>query len=138
MKREIKLSDEQFLSILRENGGLFARTARAIKKQFKIEYSRQAVRDRAENHPDEVLDIAEENLDIAEEGLLSIMRNANDQVRLRAIELYLKSKGKKRGYVEKQEFDLTNKGKRFEPIDYSKLDESVLRAIVAASKPRKS
>jgi len=98
-----KISDEQFLSVLRENGGLFARTARAIEKQFNIKYSRQAVRDKADNFPEELLDIAEENLDIAEEGLLSIMRSKNEQVRLRAIELYLKTKGKKRGYIERQE-----------------------------------
>ena len=98
-----KITDEQFLSLLRENGGLFARTARAIKKQFGIEYSRQAVRDRAGKFPEELMDIAEENLDIAEEGLLSIMRSSNEQTKLRAIELYLKTKGKKRGYVERQE-----------------------------------
>ena len=33
-----KLSDEQFFAILRENGGLFARTSRAIKKEFKIDF----------------------------------------------------------------------------------------------------
>lgn len=102
-----KISDEQFLSLLRENAGLFARTARAIKKQFKIEYSRQAVRDRAEKFPDELMDICEENLDIAEEGLHSLMRSGNEAVKLRAIELYLKTKGKKRGYIERQEIDAT-------------------------------
>lgn len=100
-----KITDEQFLSVLRENGGLFARTARAIKKQFGVAYSRQAVRDRAEKFPEDMLDIAEENLDIAEEGLLTLMRTSNENVRLRAIELYLKTKGKKRGYIERTEVD---------------------------------
>jgi len=100
-----KISDEQFLSILRENGGLFARTAREIKKYFGIEYSRQAVRDRADKHPDEYLDILEENLDIAEEGLMSLIRSKNENIRLRACELVLKTKGKKRGYIESQQID---------------------------------
>lgn len=38
----------------------------------------------------------------------------------------------------KQEFDLSNKGEKFEPIDYSKLDESIIRAIIAASEPEKA
>lgn len=109
MVRSKKISEQQFLSILRENGGLFARTARAIQDQFNIEYSRQAVRDRAANYPEELDDIAEENLDIAEEGLLSLIRSDNENVRLRAIELLLKTKGKKRGYVEKTELDVSVK-----------------------------
>jgi len=103
MNKGSKLSDQQFLSILRENAGLYARTARAIRKQFKIDYSRQAVKERAEHHPEELLDICEENLDIAEEGLHSLMRSSNETVKLKAIELFLKTKGKKRGYVERQE-----------------------------------
>ena len=98
-----KISDEQFLSILRENAGLFSRTARAIASHLKIKYSRQAVRDRAAKFPNEVADIEEENLDIAEEGLHSLVRSKNENIKLRAIELMLKTKGKKRGYVERQE-----------------------------------
>ena len=98
-----KISNEQFLSILRENGGLFAKTARAISKKFKIKYSRQSVRDRAERHPEIMKDIAEENLDIAEEGFLSLMKSENEQVKLKACEIYLKCKAKHRGYVERQE-----------------------------------
>ena len=98
-----KISEQQFLSILRENAGLFSRTARAISKQFNLQYSRQAVRDRAIKHPKEIEDIEEENLDIAEEGLHSLVRSKNENIKLRAIELMLKTKGKKRGYIERQE-----------------------------------
>ena len=104
-----KISDEQFLSVLRENAGLYARTAKAIKKQFNINYSRQAVRARAKHFPDELADIEEENLDIAEEGLLTLMRTASENTRIRAIEIYLKTKGKKRGYIEKNEMDINIK-----------------------------
>jgi hypothetical protein len=135
MKRGTKLSDEQFLSILRENAGLFARTARAIKKQFGIEYSRQAVRDRAENHSEVLSDIYEENLDIAEEGLYSLMRSKNENIKIKSIQYYLDSKGKKRGYVKRSEYT----GKEGEPlipkneIDYSKLSDETLREIANAA-----
>ncbi len=111
-----KISDKEFFAVLRENAGLYARTAKAIEKQFSVTYSRQAVRDRAEKFPDVLADINEENVDIAEEGLHSLIRSKNDNIRLRAIELYLKTKGKKRGYVEKQEVE--NSGVQTIQIEY--------------------
>jgi len=106
----MKISDEQFLSILRESAGIFGRTAREISKKFKIKYTRQSVRERAENFLNELTDIREENLDIAEEGLHSLMQSKNENIKLRALEIFLKTQGKKRGYNEKQEVDVTTRG----------------------------
>ena len=39
---------------------------------------------------------------------------------------------------DKSEVDHTNKGEKFEPIDYTLLDDSVLRAIIKAGKPKES
>jgi len=103
MGRKHLISDKEFLAILRENAGLFARTAKAIEKQFKMSYSRQAVRDRALKHPDELMDIKEQNIDVAEEGLHSLMRSKDERIRLRAVEIFLKTQGKERGYSERQE-----------------------------------
>ncbi len=100
-----KLSDEQFLSVLRENAGLFARTARAITAQFKVPYTRQSVRERAGNFPEQVIDIAEQNIDIAEEGIHTLMSSENEAIKFKACELILKTLGKKRGYIERQEID---------------------------------
>lgn len=100
-----KISDKQFLSILRENAGLYAKTARAIYDQFGIKISRQAVRERALSFPDELADIEEENLDIAEEGLHSLMKSDDERIRFQAIQLFLKTKGKPRGYTEKAELN---------------------------------
>jgi hypothetical protein len=117
----IKVSDEQFFAILRENAGLFSRTARAISTQFGIKYSRQSVHERARKHPEILADIDEENLDIAEEGLNSIMRSKSETIRLDAVKFYLKNKGKKRGYVEKTETAITVKklGKTLEDEQYT-------------------
>lgn len=100
--RNRKLSDKEFWAILRKNAGLYARTARAIEKEFGISYSRQAVKLRAESRPEMLTDILEESVDIAEEGLHDLMRNTLPNVRLKAIELYLKSKGSHRGYFTKE------------------------------------
>ena len=102
MNNGSKISDEQFLSVLMENGGLYAMTARAIETQFDIAYSRQAVRDRALKHPDTLEDIKEENLDTAEAGLYSLMRSTDDRIKFGAIAFYLKNKAKRRGYSERE------------------------------------
>lgn len=98
-----RLSDKEFWSILRENAGLYARTARAISKVFGMSYTRQSVKERAEKKPDLLNDILEENFDIAEEGLHSLMRSKNENIRFRAVEFFLKTKGKERGYIERTE-----------------------------------
>jgi len=100
---EIKISDEAFLSILRENGGLYAVTAKAIEGKFGISYSRQAVRQRALDHPEEVADIEDEAKDIAEEGLISLMKDEDKKIKLDAIKFYLGTKGKNRGYNTRTE-----------------------------------
>lgn len=100
-----KLNDDEFFAILRENGGLFARTARAIEATYKIPFTRQAVAKRANANPKILEDIREQNIDIAEEGLLLLMRDKNPAIRFKAIELYLKTIGKQRGYVERKEHD---------------------------------
>ena len=86
MPQNKKLSDKQFLTILRENSGLYTPTAKSIKKVLNIEISRQAVRAKALNFHDELYDIQEENLDIAEEGLHSLMKS-DDGERVRVSRL---------------------------------------------------
>lgn len=104
---KIRISDNEFWTILRENVGLYSRTARAIAKIYNMPYSRQAVQSRAEKKPELLKDIQEENLDIAEEGLHSLMRSKNERIRFKSIELYLRTRGRGRGYVEKVESDVS-------------------------------
>tara|TARA_R110000868_G_scaffold193720_1_gene438883 strand:- start:49 stop:426 length:378 start_codon:yes stop_codon:yes gene_type:complete len=98
-----KIDDNRFFAILRESAGLYARAARAIEKETGEDYTRQAVKDRAAKHPEILKDINEQNYDIAEEGLHSLMRSRDEKIKLRSIEFYLKTKGKTRGYIERQE-----------------------------------
>ena len=53
----MKVSEKEFWEILRENAGLYSRTARAIEKQFNVSYSRQAVKERAEKDMERLNDI---------------------------------------------------------------------------------
>lgn len=105
IKNAKKLSENEFWKILSENAGLFTRTVRAIENQFKITITRQSVRERALKQPERYKEILEQNIDIAEEGLHSLMRSKSETVRLKAVELFLKTQGKSRGYVEKQQVE---------------------------------
>jgi hypothetical protein len=108
MKKK-RLSEKEFWAILRKNAGIYARTARAIFNEYGIEYSRQAVRDRALKKPEILKDIIEENLDVAEESLRSLMLSKNERIRFNAVEFYLRTKGRERGYIEKSINELTGK-----------------------------
>ena len=98
-----KISEERFWSILRENAGLMARTAKAIEQESGETYTRQAVYDRVKKNPELYNDILEENIDVAESELQTILRTStSERNRLDAVKFYLKTIGKKRGYIEKQ------------------------------------
>jgi len=97
------ISHKDFFTILRAHGALFAKTAQAISQQFGIDYSRQAVRERALKHPGELADIDDEMLDFAEAKIFSLMESDNPGVSFRAAKFYLMTKGKKRGYHNKLE-----------------------------------
>jgi phage terminase small subunit len=75
--------------------------------------------------------------------LFDNVKNKPVEVEYIKIKLYDKQKSldsinKMLGYNEPDKIDLSNKGDKFEAIDYTQLDESVLRAITKASKPKKS
>lgn len=109
-RRVRKLTDTEFFTVLRENAGIYARTARAIEKQYGISYTRQSVKYRAEQNPDELKDIEEQNIDIAEEGLHSLMMSDNERIKLQAIKMYLSTIGRKRGYSDTLELSGPNGG----------------------------
>jgi len=102
----MKLTDNEFWKVLRESAGIYARAVRLAKKEYNVDISRIAIRERALKDPHQLKDIREENIDIAEEGIHSLMRSKNESVRFKAVQLYLKTIGKERGYVERQEFDV--------------------------------
>lgn len=104
---QMLLGETEFLTILRENGGLYAKTAKAITELTGISISRQAVYQRAQNYPEVLKDIKEEIIDGAEDGLADLMKCDDNRIKLEAIKLYLKTQAKSRGYVEKQEVDLS-------------------------------
>jgi len=94
-KHNHKLSDSEFLEILRAHGGLFGETAKAIKNKYKISYSRQAARDRALSHPEILREIEEENVEKAHKSLIELISQKKDlNIRFKAARYYTQTKGK--------------------------------------------
>jgi len=107
MPRKSDVSDKEFLDFLTKNAGLFARTAKAIEIELGITLTRQAIKMRADKLSREVLkDIQERNIDIAESALHDLIESKNENIKLRAAELYLRTIGRHRGYIEKAELSV--------------------------------
>lgn len=114
---DIQLTEDEFLSILRANAGLFARTARAITETYGINYSRQAVRDRALNYKDVLEEIQEEGLDTAEFGMRELLVDPDKEIKFKSCKYVLGTLGKKRGYVERTEVNqVDTEGNSIQPV----------------------
>ena len=97
------MTDDEFFTILRENHGLYARTARAISEKYQIDYSRMAVYERASRSPEILNEIRESAIDTAEAGMNELAADPDKDIKFKACQFILKTLGKKRGYVERTE-----------------------------------
>jgi len=125
-----RLSNKEFWDALIESGGLFARCSRLIKEKHGVEITRQAIRQRAEKMPERLFEITEISLDNAEEQLLQLFESKNERIRLKAVEFYLKNKGKARGYAERTEITgADGEPIQKQPIDLSHLTDEELAVL---------
>lgn len=101
------LNDELFWKALEENAGLFARTKRYIEQKYKITYTRSAIEIRAKKEPERLAQIQEQFVDDAEETVVTIMRIGQPALRLKAAEIILKAKGRRRGYSDRPSVEVS-------------------------------
>lgn len=105
---ERKISEAEFKAFLRNNGGVYSRTAKAITTHLQkvtgdksAQYTRQAVKYRAEQLSDEELeDIEDETWDLVAGGLQDALVSIDQRIRLEAVKLGLKYLGHKYGVEE--------------------------------------
>lgn len=105
---ERKISETEFVAFLRNNGGVYSRTADAITRHLRkltgdpdASYSRQAVKYRAEQLPAEVLEsIEDETWDLVAGGLQDSLQSDDQGIKLKAVALGMRYLGSKYGIVE--------------------------------------
>lgn len=122
---------EQIIEVLEQNGGLLRSSAQKMKvsrtalyKWIEADASLSASLD----------SIREGMIDFAEGKLFKLIQDENPQ----AIFFYLKTIGRKRGYTERLETDITSGGRTIkvtlptvQVFDYSKLSDDALQEIAA-------
>ena len=104
-KRAVRVTDERVIEVLQATAGIVAHAAK------KLGYNRCHLWKKIANSQTlkEAYDsIQEANVDFAESKLLQAI-NAGDMT---GIIFYLKCKGKKRGFVEKAELDVTQRDRQ--------------------------
>ena len=96
---------DKFLTILTKQGGNVAGACRSMNINRRTYYNWM---DKYEDFKAMVEDITEALIDDAESQLQTLISSGN----VVAILFYLKTRAKSRGYVERQEQDITSKGDR--------------------------
>jgi len=125
MKKENKTTTDKKKRFLEE----FARARGIISvASNNVGISRQQVWNWTQSDPDfKILydNVLEDQIDFVENKLIEKIEDGSDT----AIIFYLKCKGKKRGYVEKQEFDINNMTKNVK-VSFGELnDEDTLNLL---------
>jgi hypothetical protein len=96
MTNGVKVKDELVIKALFASGGVITYAARALKMDREYLSSRVNSSEILRAAADEAI---ERNLDLAEDKLLTKIGRGH----MTAIIFYLKTKGKRRGYIERQE-----------------------------------
>ena len=97
-----KVTDRQLIDAIKKNGGIVAAVVKSLRKEYGIDVTRDAIYKRRETNAAvaEAFEEAEdEMLDIAESFLLASIKRGE----MKPIMFYLRTKGKRRGYSERQE-----------------------------------
>jgi len=101
MNKSEQLKKEQLLQALTKSLGIVSTACLSVGVSRTTYYKYYNDDEQFKSQVDDISDIA---IDFAESQLFELIKGGN----ITAVIFYLKTKGKKRGYVEKQELDLGN------------------------------
>lgn len=133
MPKETLYTRDQVEDALRKGGGVLVRSARILAKEYGRPITRQTLANYLERWPDlqDVLRQVKETLkDTAEDGLIEALEDRQSW----AIQYYLKTQGKDRGYTEKLEVEANVDDKR---PDLSGLSSDELRELQKLARERR-
>lgn len=118
----VEENKEKLLEALTKTRGIVAYACQTVGISRKTFYNYVNTDDA---FAEQVDDIVELQIDVAEAALLKKIKKEN----LAAIIFYLKTKGKKRGYVEKQVIESDNTIRKADEFDYAKLTNKELDTL---------
>ena len=127
-----KVTEEQLIDAIKKNAGIVADVVKSLHKEYGIDITRDAIYKRKESNPaiaaafDEAED---EMLDIAESKLIKAIKRGE----MKPIMFYLRTKGKRRGYAERQEITGAE-GKPIEVDPLAKLSKDELLQVAGLTK----
>ena len=106
----MKVTQHQFEEAIRKTGGLYSASVNYIKKKWRIDITRQSVKERAEKNPELLQEVREAAKDKAESVVFDCMSDKNSTVKFKAATYYLDRLGADRGYLIKNHLDHTSNG----------------------------
>lgn len=127
-----KVTDEQLIDAIKKNAGIVSGIITTLKKEYGAEITRSAIYQRKDNNPRiaAAFTEAEETvLDVAEGKLLTAINKGE----MKPIMFYLRTKGKRRGYAERQEITGAD-GKAIEVDPLAKLSKEELLQVAGLTK----
>ena len=122
MNKSEQLKKEQLLQALTKSLGIVSTACASVGMSRTTYYKYYNEDDDFKTLVDDISDVA---IDFAESKLFDLMREGHPT----AIIFYLKTKGKKRGYVEKQELDLGNNFPTNITVEFVSPDGQVLKML---------
>ena len=122
MNKSEQLKKEQLLQALTKSLGIVSTACASVGMSRTTYYKYYNDDEQFKSQVDDISDIA---IDFAESQLFELIKGGN----ITAVIFYLKTKGKKRGYVEKQELDLGNNFPTNITVEFVSPDGQVLKML---------
>ena len=122
MNKSEQLKKEQLLQALTKSLGIVSTACASVGMSRTTYYKYYNDDEQFKSQVDDISDIA---IDFAESQLFELIKGGN----ITAVIFYLKTKGKKRGYVEKQEIDLGDNFPNNITVEFVSPDGTVRRIL---------
>ena len=122
MNKSEQLKKEQLLQALTKSLGIVSTACASVGMSRTTYYKYYNDDEQFKSQVDDISDIA---IDFAESQLFELIKGGN----ITAVIFYLKTMGKKRGYVEKQELDLGNNFPNNITVEFVSTDGTVRKML---------
>lgn len=133
--KEERVTDAELIEAFEESGGIIAAAIVYIREHFNKEIHRETVTDRIRKS-DEVRAARDNGLEACKDLAESRLFEAIEAGNMTAIIFFLKTRGKERGYTERQEIQAAAEVRMINPYDGMSREE--LRELLKKELPKET